>query len=55
MTPEQWKTWKRISALPAEALAAYPDSEQPDYDKTMDQTSAAAALTKAHAGRRAHV
>jgi pimeloyl-ACP methyl ester carboxylesterase len=44
MTPEQWKTWKRISAQPAEALAAYPDLERTDFDKTLDQTAAAAAL-----------
>jgi pimeloyl-ACP methyl ester carboxylesterase len=44
MTPEEWKTWKRISTLPAKDLAAYPDVERPDYDKTLDQTAAAAAL-----------
>ena len=41
MTPEEWKTWKRINT-PAEALAAYPDVERPDFDKTLDQTAAAA-------------
>jgi pimeloyl-ACP methyl ester carboxylesterase len=44
MTPEEWKTWKRISAVPAKVLAAYPDFERQDYDKTLDQTAAAAAL-----------
>jgi len=44
MTPEEWKTWKRISTLPARALAAYPDFERPDWDQALDQTAAAAAL-----------
>jgi pimeloyl-ACP methyl ester carboxylesterase len=44
MTPEEWKTWKRISTLPAKALAAYPDFERPDWDEALDQTAAAAAL-----------
>jgi pimeloyl-ACP methyl ester carboxylesterase len=44
MTPEEWKVWKRISARPAEALVAYPDLERQNFDKTMDQTAAAAAL-----------
>src|SRR6516164_1638948 len=44
MTPEEWKTWKRISTLPAKALAAYPDFERPDWDEVLDQTAAAAAL-----------
>ena len=42
MTPEQWKTFKRITT-PKE-LAAYPNAERPDFDKTHDQTAAAAAL-----------
>jgi len=44
MTPEEWKTWRRINARPAEALAAYPDLERQDFDQTLDQTAAAAAL-----------
>ena len=44
MTPEEWKIWKRINARPAEALAAYPDLERQDFDQTLDQTAAAAAL-----------
>jgi hypothetical protein len=44
MTPEEWKIWKRISARPAKALAAYPDLERQDFDETVDQTAAAAAL-----------
>jgi pimeloyl-ACP methyl ester carboxylesterase len=44
MTPEEWKTWKRINARPAKALAVYPDLERQDFDKTLDQTAAAAAL-----------
>src|SRR6516162_2373242 len=44
MTPEQWKTFKRIITPPAKALAAYPDLERWEYDKNMDQTAAAAAL-----------
>jgi pimeloyl-ACP methyl ester carboxylesterase len=43
-TPQEWKTWRHISTLPANALAAYPDFERPDFDKTLDQTAAAAAL-----------
>jgi pimeloyl-ACP methyl ester carboxylesterase len=42
MTPEQWKTFKRITT--AKELAAYPNAERPDFDKTHDQTAAAAAL-----------
>ena len=44
MTPEEWKTWKRINARPAKALAAYPDLERQDFDQTLDQTAAAATL-----------
>jgi pimeloyl-ACP methyl ester carboxylesterase len=44
MTPEEWKIWKRVSARPAAALAAYPDLERQDFDQTLDQTAAAAAL-----------
>jgi pimeloyl-ACP methyl ester carboxylesterase len=44
MTPEEWKVWKRINARPAKALAAYPDLERQDFDETLDQTAAAAAL-----------
>jgi pimeloyl-ACP methyl ester carboxylesterase len=44
MTPEEWKTWKRVSARPAKALEAYPDLERQDFDETLDQTAAAAAL-----------
>jgi pimeloyl-ACP methyl ester carboxylesterase len=44
MTPEEWKIWKRINARPAKALAAYPDLERHDFDETLDQTAAAAAL-----------
>ena len=43
MAPEEWKIWKRINARPAKALAAYPDLERQDFDKTLDQTAAAAA------------
>ena len=35
MTPEEWKIW---------ALAAYSDLERQDFDETLDQTAAAAAL-----------
>src|SRR5215471_862292 len=42
MTPEEWKTWKRISTLPAKAVTAYPDFERPDWDEALDQTAAAA-------------
>src|SRR5436190_14320146 len=41
---EEWKIWKRINARPAKALAAYPDLERQDFDETLDQTAAAAAL-----------
>ena len=34
----------RINARPAKALAAYPDLERQDFDKTLDQTAAPAAL-----------
>jgi pimeloyl-ACP methyl ester carboxylesterase len=44
MTPAEWETWKRASARPAEALAAYPDLERQNFDETLDQTAAAAAL-----------
>jgi pimeloyl-ACP methyl ester carboxylesterase len=44
MTPEEWEIWKRINARPAEALAAYPDLERQDFDATLHQTAAAAAL-----------
>ena len=44
MTPEEWKIWKRVNARPAKALAAYPDLERQDFDETLDQTAAAAAL-----------
>ena len=44
MTPEEWKIWKRINARPTKALAAYPDLERQDFDETLDQTAAAAAL-----------
>jgi pimeloyl-ACP methyl ester carboxylesterase len=44
MTPEEWKIWKRINARSAKALAAYPDLERQDFDETLDQTAAAAAL-----------
>src|SRR6516225_9946496 len=44
MTPDEWKIWKRINARPAKALAAYPDLERQDFDETLDQTAAAAAL-----------
>jgi pimeloyl-ACP methyl ester carboxylesterase len=44
MTPEEWKIWKRVNARPAKALATYPDLERQDFDETLDQTAAAAAL-----------
>ena len=44
MTPEEWQIWKRINARPAKALAAYPDLERQDFDETLNQTAAAAAL-----------
>jgi pimeloyl-ACP methyl ester carboxylesterase len=44
MTPKEWKIWKRVNARPAKALAVYPDLERQDFDETMDQTAAAAAL-----------
>jgi pimeloyl-ACP methyl ester carboxylesterase len=44
MTPEEWKTWKRVNARPAKALAAYPDLERQDFDQTLDQTATAAKL-----------
>jgi hypothetical protein len=44
MTPEEWEIWKRINARPAKALAAYPDLERQDFDETLDQSAAAAAL-----------
>jgi pimeloyl-ACP methyl ester carboxylesterase len=44
MTPEEWKTYKRIVTVPAKVLAANPNVEQPDYDKNSDQVAAAAAL-----------
>src|SRR5215469_4327148 len=44
MTPAEWETWKRASVRPAEALAAYPDLERQNFDETLDQTAAAAAL-----------
>ncbi|MBV8186451.1 MAG: alpha/beta hydrolase [Alphaproteobacteria bacterium] len=43
MTPDEWKTWTRINARPAEALAIYPELERQDFDETLDQTAAAAA------------
>src|SRR5262249_25056404 len=42
MTPEQWKTFKRMNTVPAKDLAAHPNVEQTDLDKTHDQTAAAA-------------
>jgi len=44
MTPEEWKTYKRIITPSAKDLAAYPNVERSDYDKNLDQTAAAAAL-----------
>jgi pimeloyl-ACP methyl ester carboxylesterase len=44
MTREEWKTWKRVNARPAKAIAAYPDLERQDYDQTFDQTAAATKL-----------
>ena len=44
MTPAEWETWKRASTRPAETLAAYPDLERQNFDETLDQTAAAAAL-----------
>jgi pimeloyl-ACP methyl ester carboxylesterase len=44
MTPAEWKTWKHVSTRPAETLAAYPDLERQNFDETLDQTAAAAAL-----------
>ena len=44
MTPTEWETWKRASTRPAETLAAYPDLERQNFDETLDQTAAAAAL-----------
>src|SRR6516165_6428618 len=38
MTPEEWKTFKRISTRSAETLAAYPDQERQDFDESFDQT-----------------
>src|SRR5262249_36788116 len=35
MTPEEWKTWKRINARPAKALTAYPDLERQDFAETL--------------------
>jgi pimeloyl-ACP methyl ester carboxylesterase len=44
MTPAEWETWKRASTRPAEVLAAHPDLERQNFDETLDQTAAAAAL-----------
>ena len=44
MTHEEWEIWKRVNARPAKALAAYPDLERQNFDDTLDQTAAAAAL-----------
>ena len=44
MTPEEWKIVKRLSVRSAADLAAYPDQERQDLDKTLDQTAAAPAL-----------
>ena len=44
MTPAEWETWKRASVRSTEALAAYPDLERQNFDETLDQTAAAAAL-----------
>jgi pimeloyl-ACP methyl ester carboxylesterase len=33
MTPEQWKTFKRIITPPAKDLAANPNVERPDFDR----------------------
>jgi pimeloyl-ACP methyl ester carboxylesterase len=44
MTPEEWETWKRASVRPAETLGAYHDLERQNFDETLDQTAAAAAL-----------
>jgi hypothetical protein len=38
------RRYKRIVTTPAKVLAAYPNVEQPDYDKNSDQAAAAAAL-----------
>src|SRR5215469_12756936 len=42
MTPAEWQSWKRVSTRPVPA--AYPDLERQNFDETMDQTAAAAAL-----------
>jgi hypothetical protein len=43
--PAEWESSKRASAELAEALArAYPDVERQNFDETLDQTPAAAAL-----------
>jgi pimeloyl-ACP methyl ester carboxylesterase len=42
MTPAEWETWKRVSTRPVPA--AYPDLERQNFDETLDQTAAAAAL-----------
>ena len=44
MAPEEWKIWKRVNARPAKAIATYPDLERQDFDATLNQTAAAAAL-----------
>ena len=44
MTPAEWETWRRANARPAAALTAYPDLEWQNFDETLDQTAAAAAL-----------
>jgi pimeloyl-ACP methyl ester carboxylesterase len=44
MTRAEWETWKRVNTRPAETLAAYPDLERQNFDETLDQTAAAAAL-----------
>jgi pimeloyl-ACP methyl ester carboxylesterase len=44
MTPTEWESYKRASVRLAETLAAYPDLERQNFDETLDQTAAAAAL-----------
>jgi pimeloyl-ACP methyl ester carboxylesterase len=44
MTPAEWEIWKRVSTRPADTLKAYPDLERQNFDQTLDQTAAAAAL-----------
>jgi pimeloyl-ACP methyl ester carboxylesterase len=44
MTPTEWSTWKTANARPLDAIAQYPALERIDFDESLDQVEAAAAI-----------